>query len=151
MRKPAAIGQPGVTIPSSVDFSTFDMLVVDDNYFLRRLIQEILDSFGVGQIRQATCADEAMEEIRRQRPDIVFCDWIMPRSDGLMLLRTLRGGAGYGRIPLIVVSGHATDDHVAQAMGEGADSYVVKPFTANTVMQHVLKVIARDEEIHFLE
>jgi CheY-like chemotaxis protein len=136
-----------------VDFSTFDILVVEDNFFLRKLINEILISFGVGTIRQANCADEALTEIRRRPPDIVFCDWIMPLSGGLALLRALRrDNAGqFPRIPVIVISGHATDDHIAQAIGEGADSYIVKPFTVNTVMQHVLKVIAKDEEACFLD
>jgi CheY-like chemotaxis protein len=140
-------------VPTSVDFSSFDILVVEDNLFLRKLINEILTSFGVGRIRQANSADAAMLEIKQQPPDMIFCDWVMPGSGGLTLLRALRrDNAGrYPRIPVIVISGHATDDHVAQAIGEGADSYVVKPFTVNTVMQHVLKVIAKDEGAVYLE
>jgi two-component system phosphate regulon response regulator PhoB len=140
-------------IPDRVDFSSLDFLVVEDNEFLRKLITEILHSFGAGRVRQACTAEDALAQIAVRTPDMVFCDWVMPNSSGLMLLRALRrdNNGRYPPIPVIVVSGHATDDHVAQALGEGADSYVVKPFSARTLMQHMLKVIARPEGAHYLE
>ena len=139
--------------PSSVDFSTIDVVVVEDNYFLRKLISEILASFGVGFIRQADCAQKALQEVERRQPDMIFCDWVMPQSGGLALLRALRrnNGGKYPRIPVIVISGYATDDYVAQALGEGADSYVVKPFTIKTIMDHMLKVIVQDQRIYALD
>ncbi len=140
-------------VPSSVDLTTLDILVVDDNEFLRKLIGAILESFGVGSIRQADCADAALRQIEQQVPDIIFSDWVMPQSGGLALLRALRrdNPGKWPRIPVIVISGHATEDYVAQAIGEGADSYVVKPFTAKTIMEHVLKVVAQEEEAYYLE
>lgn len=138
-------------IPASLDLSSFDMLVVEDNLFLRKLIVEILVSFGVGRVRQAQSVEEALLAIRIRAPDMIFCDWVMPRCGGLELLRALRQNPTDQRIPIIVVSGYATDDHVAQALGEGADSYVVKPFSAKTLMQHILKVIMKDENVHYLE
>ncbi len=140
-------------VPSSVDLTTIDILVVEDNVFLRKLICAILESFAVGSIRQAESADAALRQMEKRLPDIIFSDWVMPQSGGLALLRALRrDNAGkWPRIPVIVISGHATEDYVAQAIGEGADSYIVKPFTANTVMEHVLKVIAQDEEAFYLE
>ena len=140
-------------LPSSVDLTTLDILVVDDNPFLRKLICVILESFGVGTIRQADNADEALQELKKRAPDIIFSDWVMPQSGGLALLRALRrdNNGAWPRIPVIVISGHATEDYVAQAIGEGADSYVVKPFTAKTIMEHVLKVIAQDEETYYFE
>ena len=140
-------------LPSSVDLTSLDILVVDDNPFLRKLICVILESFGVGSIRQADNAEAALQEIRKRAPDIVFSDWVMPQSGGLALLRALRrdNTGAWPRIPVIVISGHATEDYVAQAIGEGADSYVVKPFTAKTIMEHVLKVIAQEDEAFYLD
>lgn len=134
-------------IPDRVDFSSFDFLVVEDNEFLRKLIQEILHSFGAGKIRLADNAADALHQISLRAPDIVFCDWVMPHSGGLNLLRALRrdNNGRYPLMPVVVISGHATDDYVAQALGEGADSYVVKPFSARTLMQHILKVVTKDD------
>lgn len=136
-----------------VDFSPFDFLVVEDNAFLRTLLHEMLHGFGAGNIRTAADAEDALRQIGERAPDIVLCDWVMPQSGGLALLRALRrdNNGRYPLMPVIVVSGHATDDHVAQALGEGADSYVVKPFSARTLMQHILKVVTKEQGAHYLD
>jgi CheY-like chemotaxis protein len=148
-----AAAADGHDIPDRVDFSSFDFLVVEDNEFLCKLIGEILRSFGAGHVRVSRTVEDALARIAERAPDMVLCDWVMPGSGGLMLLRALRrdNNGRYPPIPVIVVSGHATDDHVAQALGEGADSYIVKPFSARTLMQHMLKVIARPQGAHYLE
>jgi CheY-like chemotaxis protein len=137
-------------IPNTIDLSSFDILVTEDNFFLRKLICEILTSFGVGTIRQATSGVEALAEVEKRKPDIIISDWVMPGSGGLSLLRALRSdnNGRFPHIPVIVLSGHATPDYVAQAMGEGADSYVVKPFSAKVLMEHLLKVIVREEDVY---
>ncbi|MBN9587841.1 MAG: response regulator [Alphaproteobacteria bacterium] len=152
MSRSAAAHRPLAMGPDRADFTSFDFLVVEDNEFLSRLITEILHSFGAGRIRQVQTAEGALQEIAVHAPDIIFCDWVLPDSSGLMLLRALRrdNNGRYPRMPVIVVSGHATDDHVAQAIGEGADSYVVKPFSARTLMQHILKVVTRQEGVLYL-
>lgn len=130
----------------ALDLSDIAFLVVEDNQFVRRLIFEILNCFGAKKIVQASTAEEALNVMQAQSPDIIFSDWVMPGSGGIQLLRRLRGESAK-RVPIIIISGHATPDHVAEAMGEGADSYVVKPFSPKTLMDHLLKVISADEKI----
>jgi two-component system chemotaxis response regulator CheY len=130
----------------SLDLSDIQFLVVDDNEFVRRLVFEILVSFGARYVQQATSAEEALAAMKRREPDLIITDWVMPGLTGLDLLRSLRGGGGATRIPVIVLSGHATSDYVSQALGEGADSYIVKPFSPQTVMDHLLKVIAHSDK-----
>jgi len=135
------------------DFSRLTVLLVDDNKFIRILIREILRGFGFIQIDEALSVDDAMDRIRRSRPDLVICDWKMVPQDGLALLRDLRGSgdARLRRLPFIMLSGEARDEQVALAIGEGADSYVAKPFTAATLMAHLLRVIAKEEEVYLLD
>jgi two-component system chemotaxis response regulator CheY len=130
---------------ASLDLSEIDFLLVDDNRFIRQLLLEILRSWGARSIREATGSEEALYEIERHPPDVIFCDWMMGPTDGLGFLKKLRTMKTHQRIPLIMVSGHATTDHVAAALGEGADSYIVKPFKPATLMSHLLKVISADE------
>ena len=131
---------------ASLDLSDIGFLVVDDNEFVRRLLYEILLGFGAAHVRQAGSTAEALDALKFQEPDIIITDWVMPGSSGLDLLRSLRAGGGATRIPVIVLSGHATSDYVSQALGEGADSYIVKPFSPQTVMDHLLKVIAHSDK-----
>jgi len=146
------MGMPATAIEAA-DFSGLHLLLVDDNKFIRILIREILRGFGFLRIAEALSVVEALERVRQNRPDIIICDWMMDPEDGLTLLRNLRGSADphTRMIPFIMLSGEVRDDRVSMAIGEGADSYVAKPFTAATLMTHLLRVIAKQEEQYFLD
>lgn len=139
---------------TKVDFSRLSILVIDDSQFVRRLVHEVLQSFGVGKVSIADSADEAFRLMEINRPDLVICDWEMYPVDGLTILRRLRKelASHYPGLPFIMLTGHGGSEDVSKAIGEGADSYIVKPFSARTLMLHLLKVIAahkphaRDDE-----
>lgn len=134
------------------DFSELDVLLVEDNQFIRQLVREMLRAFGVRSVREVSDGTDALWQIQRRAPDLVITDWVMAPIDGLSLLQRLRSEArgGAPRIPVIVLSGHATDEHVVQALGEGADSYIVKPFNAATLMAHLMKVARADKGVTYL-
>jgi two-component system chemotaxis response regulator CheY len=146
------MGMPATTIEAA-DFSGLHVLLVDDNKFIRILIREILRGFGFLKITEALSVSEALERMQHSRPDIIICDWMMDPDDGMALLRKVRGHAdvGFRMTPFIMLSGEVRDERVSMAIGEGADSYVAKPFTAATLMSHLLRVIAKDEEQYFLD
>ncbi len=75
---------------TNADFSRLCIFVLDDSPFVRRLIEELLRSFGVGEIFSASTADMLFAEMKRRTPDIIFCDWQMYPADGLDVLRKLR-------------------------------------------------------------
>lgn len=133
-----------------VDLSTVDFLVVDDNRFIRRLLREILSSFGVRKIREAVSADEAMGEVRKSPPDLILCDWVMHPVNGLAFLKRLREQTGLPRIPIIMITGHATSDHVETALGEGADGYIAKPFTSASLLAHIMKIVEASAPVFYL-
>lgn len=135
---------------TKIDLSSVRFLVVDDNHFIRRLIREILLAFGALDVEEASNAADALDMVSQQEPDIIFCDWMMQPMDGLRFLKTLRAGP-WASIPVILVTGHATRDHVAAALGDGADSYIVKPFRATTLLEHIVKVAeASRRQMEFL-
>jgi CheY-like chemotaxis protein len=146
------MGMPA-TVLEAADFSGLHVLLVDDNKFIRILIREILHGFGFQRITEALSAAEALERVEQSRPDIIICDWMMHPDDGMTLLRRLRGhaDAALRMTPFIMLSGEVRDDRVSMAIGEGADSYVAKPFTAATLMTHLLRVIAKEEEMYLLD
>ena len=129
------------------DFSRLCIFILDDSVFVRRLLEELLRSFEVGEVLSVATADALFAEMKRRTPDIIFCDWQMYPVDGLDVLRKLRHDRDlkHLRIPFIMLTGHNGTDEVQLAIGEGADSYVVKPFSPETIMKHLLKVIAGDQ------
>ena len=132
---------------TKADFSQLTILVIDDSDFVRRLVLEMLSGFGVGKILLAESAQEAFARMEVARPDLIICDWQMHPVDGLAVLRKLRlqPSEDYPRIPFIMLTGHNSTDDVTTAIGEGADSYIVKPFSSATLMTHLLKVILADK------
>ena len=137
----------GTVTITKADFSQLTILVIDDSDFVRRLVLEMLSGFGVGKILLAESANEAFARMDVARPDLIICDWQMHPVDGLAVLRKLRlqPSQDYPRIPFIMLTGHNSTDDVTTAIGEGADSYIVKPFSSATLMTHLLKVILADK------
>ena len=132
---------------TKADFSPLTILVIDDSPFMLRLLAEMLSGFGVGKVLTAETAEEAFQRMEVRAPDVIFCDWEMYPMDGLALLRRLRqqNQSHLASVPFVMVTGHNGNEDVTEALGEGADSYVVKPFSAETLMNHLIKVIVQDK------
>ena len=128
-----------------IDLTEVDFLVIEDNPFVRRLLCEVLRTFGARRVREAADPDDAFRHMQVRRPDIILCDWMMSPMDGLEFLRKLRLEEQGLHTPVIMITGHATSDHVAAALGEGANSYIVKPFNPSTLMEHIIKVVSATE------
>jgi two-component system chemotaxis response regulator CheY len=124
-----------------IDLAAIDFLVIDDNKFIRRLLKEILYSFGARRVREVVSADDAFVEVRKSPPDVILCDWMMHPVNGLTFLKWVREQTAMQRIPVIMITGHATSDYVETALGEGADSYIAKPFTPATLLAHIVKIV----------
>lgn len=132
---------------TKADFSSLTILVIDDSPFMLKLLAEMLAGFGVGKVLTAVTAEEAFQRMEHRSPDVIFCDWQMYPVDGLTILRRLRQQhqSQLAYVPFVMVTGHNANEDVTLALGEGADSYVVKPFSAETLMNHLIKVIVGDK------
>jgi len=135
------------TAITKADFSGLSILVIDDSPYVRRLVEEVLFHFGVGNVVSAESADQGFARMETKTPDVIICDWQMYPGDGLTFLRRLWQyfAARYRHLPCFMHSGHSGNDDVSAAIGEGADSYIVKPFSAQTLMNHLLKVSVADK------
>jgi signal transduction histidine kinase/serine phosphatase RsbU (regulator of sigma subunit)/CheY-like chemotaxis protein len=128
---------PGRPAPPSLegDAGRGRVLVVDDNADMRDYVARLLrPRFAV-----ATAADgeEALEAIRHQVPDLVVTDVMMPRLDGVGLLRAIRADTATARVPVIVLSARAGEEASVEGLDAGADDYLVKPFTGLELVARV--------------
>jgi len=123
---------------SRIDFSVLDFLVIEDT--TRDMTGAMLRGLGVTQLREARSIEAAMIEIERHPPDIILCDWMNKPRDGLSFLRKLRADPAkpYAQALVIMINEQASSDHIEAALGEGADNYVVKPFSAERLLAHLL-------------
>lgn len=114
------------------------VLVVDDDVVSRMVLMHLIDSSGQFEIAEAEDGEEAWQLLQQGlRPAICFCDLRMPRLSGLGLLQRLRQHNDFAALPFILVTS-ANDHHtVEEATQSGATAYVVKPFQAEQVRQHL--------------
>ena len=120
------------------------VLVVDDEAGIRRVLRAYLEAEGFTVVEAGTGAD-ALAEVRRDRPDVVLLDVMLPDLDGLEVLRRIRATSGVG---VVLVTARAEETDTLVGLAVGADDYVTKPFSPREVVARVKAVLrrARDDE-----
>jgi two-component system, chemotaxis family, chemotaxis protein CheY len=107
-------------------------LVVDDSSVVRKIARQILEGLDF-QIIEAADGEKALEVCKRGLPDAILLDWNMPVMDGFEFLGHLRHMPG-GDAPKVVFCTTENDvDHIARALGGGANEYIMKPFDKEIV------------------
>ncbi len=129
-------------------------MVVDDNRFTRNLLRGVLLGFGVERVEVMRNGAEAIERLSRKSSvaaadlpliDIILSDFVMPSVDGLMLLRWIRQSKESPNrfVPFIMFSAESREGAVKAAREAGAHEFIAKPFSPETLGQHLLSLIDR--------
>jgi CheY-like chemotaxis protein len=84
---------------------------------------------------------EGLERARAERPDIIICDIMMPRMDGLEVTRTLKGDPETASIPIVLLSAKAQQADVNAGEATGANAYVTKPFDPLDLLERVAALL----------
>jgi CheY-like chemotaxis protein len=108
------------------------ILIADDQESVRRLLQLTLADRHT--VIEAEDGGEALDLLRRYRPDVAVLDVVMPGLNGLQLCRLLRADPDLCGMGIIVVSATASDDDVQQA---GADRFLAKPFLPSALLRAI--------------
>lgn len=124
---------------------SFDMkiLVVDDFPTMRKIIRQVLRQIGYTEVIEAGDGKSALETLN-QHPDVKFIisDWNMPNMTGVDLLRSIRSNADYAEIPFLMVTAEADKENIVEAVKNGANNYIVKPFNAATLKEKIEKIFS---------
>jgi len=98
------------------------ILVVDDSPTTRAILRNVLAAAGY-QVRTAVDGIDALEKLRVERPNLVVCDFEMPRLNGVDLTRQIKAK---WNLPVILVTGREKEHHRREGLEAGADAYVIK-------------------------
>jgi twitching motility two-component system response regulator PilH len=115
------------------------VLIVDDSQAEVRLIQSFLQQGGyhsVG-ISDPTKIEETIEE---ERPSVILLDVVMPQRNGFQACRELKSQEPYSKIPVILVTSRSTPSDRYWGEQQGANGYVVKPFTPEELLDAVKRL-----------
>lgn len=104
------------------------ILLVDDEPHLRTLVQTTLQDPAYC-ILEAKDAATALEAIRRQVPDLIVLDWMMPGTSGVQLAQQLRAEPATASVPIVMLTAKGQEGDRAIASAAGVAAYIVKPFS----------------------
>jgi DNA-binding NtrC family response regulator len=126
----------------------YNILAVDDSPDTLEVIQRNLESHGYS-VATATSADSALEYLKTATVNLLITDYKMPRVSGLDLLKHVT--ENYKEIEVMMITGFPCVDGAVQAIKDGAEEYLVKPFTDQELMEAVGRIIKKQARRHAVE
>jgi len=116
-----------------------DALVADDSKFMRMLITRLVLMCGVKNVVEASNGKEVLEKCKK--PNLIFLDINMPELDGLQTLKKIKKINPSAKV--IIISAIGQEDTVKEALQEGAEEYITKPFSQENFLKTVKRFLSQ--------
>lgn len=134
---------------ASYNLSRCNILLVEDNVFVRNTFEDMLRHFEFDKIATAENGEDAIDYLKLMKsvdnpgPDIIISDLVMAPINGLLLTRWVRSAKECPNrmVPFILISGAADREYVHSARDLGVTEFIAKPFSVTSVYERVLEVI----------
>ena len=114
------------------------ILIVDDSKNIRKLLSVVLKN-GKHVIIESGDGTEALEKARKERPDLILLDVIIPGKDGISVCREIKADKRTKGIPVIMITSDTSHETRQKAISEGAAAYITKPFEPREIREAVKK------------
>ena len=122
---------------------TMKILIVDDEPHLRTLIQQSLEELedeGV-DLFTASNGEEALETIRREAPNLVFLDVMMPKKNGFDVCNSVKNEMGLSHIHIVLLTAKGQEFDRQRGLEVGANLYMTKPFDPDALVSEARSVL----------
>jgi two-component system chemotaxis response regulator CheY len=120
--------------------SNMRFLVVDDFSTMRRIVRNLLKELGYTNADEAEDGSVTLAKLKAEKFDFVVSDWNMPNMTGIELLKCIRAEPSLKDLPVLMITAEARKDNIIEAAQNGANGYIVKPFTAATLDEKLTKI-----------
>jgi two-component system, chemotaxis family, chemotaxis protein CheY len=111
-------------------------LVIDDSRAVRLLLASLLRKLGF-EVVEAANGREGVARLKEQAFGLALVDWNMPEMNGCDFVRVVRADKTFDQVRLLMVTSESDLDHVSRALEAGANEYVMKPFTRESIQEKV--------------
>ncbi len=118
------------------------ILVVDDEEDLLELVRYNLTREGY-RVACVSTGEDAIEQARRDLPDLIVLDLLLPNVDGLEVCRRLKGDSKTKHLPILMLTAKTEEADVVTGLELGADDYMTKPFSPRVLLARVKAVLRR--------
>lgn len=134
----------------AVNKAKMNVLIVDDFATMRRIVKNLLKELGYVNFDEAEDGNDAFSKLQSRNFDMVISDWNMPNCSGLELLKRVRSDENLKDMPFMLITAESKRSQILEAAQAGVDGYIVKPFTAATLLEKLEKIMARPDRIAYL-
>lgn len=116
------------------------ILIVEDDHDLLRMMQRMLTS--IADVSVAADGEQALKALTTGTPpDLLITDWMMPKKDGLTLVKEMKQDERLKRIPVVILTAKTGPRDVIAGINSGARHYLTKPFKPDDLIAKVKKVL----------
>lgn len=120
------------------------ILIVDDSHFFRTQMQTSL--LGAGYKVVTACdGEEGLMMVKKEKPDLVLLDGVMPKLNGLDVCRILRESESNNLMPIIMLTSLDQQEYRLEGLELGADDYIIKPFNERELLSRIRNTLRRIE------
>ena len=116
------------------------ILIIDDAPEIVTILEDLVEAFGY-QAVSAPDAEQGLEKLPHEKPDLILLDMMLPGMDGFEFARKVKGEESTKNIPIIGVSVLREEEHKKRALEAGMEDYVVKPFDPKDLIARVKKLL----------
>lgn len=116
--------------------------VIEDEKDIAKLIQYNLSLEGYRAVHFDT-GEDGLRAVRKERPDLVLLDLMLPGINGLQICRELKSNRDTARIPIIMVTARGEEEDIVKGLELGADDYITKPFSPKILIARVNAALRR--------
>lgn len=126
-----------------MDLDGTKIMVADDDRVVRRIVSVKLSGLGC-EVSEAEDGQQALEQLGEEPlPDLLITDSLMPRVNGMQLVRNVRDSERLSKLPVIMLTARQGEQDIIEGLEAGLDDYVVKPFSPDELAARVRTVLWR--------
>lgn len=142
MKQTSELGKPTLFGVSTL-FSTINLAIVDADQNIAYLTRKLLSSLGFNRIFIVHSGEDVIELMKEEPIDIIITDWETSSMGGIDLAKFLRRSpeSPNRMLPVIMLTAHADRYHIEKARDSGVTEYVIKPFSAKTLLERIYAVV----------
>lgn len=116
------------------------ILIVDDEPDILFLLKQHLEKWGY-EVSTATQGFEALNKIRKEMPDLIILDLMLPGLDGFQITGMLKRDRRYNKIPILMLTARAQKKDSDTALSLGVDGYLIKPFESESLFKKIEELL----------
>lgn len=124
-----------------------EIIVVEDDATIRTVLEMALFGAGFVHVSSFGRGDEGLEAIKRQKPDLVLLDLMLPGLDGFTICRRIRETPSLAAVRVIMLTARTQNEDIVRGLECGADDYVTKPFDRAVLLARIRAVLRRGDMV----